>query len=80
MRDGQKLAKFYVDNRQNYPQRWVLTLDSREPKGYAQLIKWWKGRTEFLVYVWGEPIELTDAQKGVLSYWKVCFNAQPLFD
>lgn len=75
-----RLNKFYVDNRPGLEQRWVLTLESREPRGYSQVVRWWRGKTEFMVYVWGNPLEITEAQRGVLSYWAVCFNANPFTD
>lgn len=77
----QTLARFYVDNREPKRQRWVTTIASKEPTGYQQVIKWWKGEREFEIYVWGQPLEITGAQKAVLSFWsRVVGNDEPLFD
>lgn len=77
----QTLARFYVDNRDPKAQRWQVTIKVKEPKGYQQVIRWWKGDREFEVYVWGNPLDITEAQKAVLSFWsKVVGNDEPLFD
>lgn len=81
MKHRQTLARFYVDNRDPKNPRWVTTIASKVPSGYAQVIKWWKGSREFEIYVWGKPLEVSDAQKAVLSYWALVEGLDaPLFD
>ena len=67
----QQYIMFLVDNRAGYPQRWQATMASVPPAGWQHHLNFWnKDRThEYDVYVWGEALELNDAQKAVIRYW-----------
>lgn len=68
--------RFYVDNRAGREQRWMLTLEYKQPAGYTHRISWKEGsKREFDIFVWGEPLEITQAQVAVLKYWTACFHA-----